>query len=83
LEDFLIETHLHIANEESCNISFLTTRGASNIDLTILNNTAFKYVLDRTIYDRESCSDHIIIQYALEDEAFQATLSNNLGKRYM
>ena len=29
LEKFLIGNHLHIANEESCNTSFETTRGAT------------------------------------------------------
>jgi hypothetical protein len=81
LEEFLVGNHLHIANEESCNTTFQTVRGASNIDLRILNNTAIKYLLDWTIYDQESCSDHII-QYTLGDEAFQATESNNSGKRY-
>jgi hypothetical protein len=81
LEEFLIGNHLYIANEESCNTTFQTPHGASNIDLTIFNNTAIKYLLDWTIYDRESCSDHII-QYTLGDEAFQAAESNNSGKRY-
>ena len=60
LEEFLIGNHLHIANEESCNTTFQTTRGASNIDLTIFNNTAIKYLQDWAVYDRESCSDHNI-----------------------
>jgi hypothetical protein len=81
LEEFLIGNHLHIANEESCNTTFQTSHGANNIDLTIFNKTAIKYLLDWTIYNPESCSDHII-QYTLGDEAFQATESNNSGKKY-
>jgi len=40
MEEFLISRQLHIANEESCRTTFWTSRGASNIDLTILNNEA-------------------------------------------
>jgi len=47
----------------------------------IFNNTAIKYLQDWAVYGGESCSDHII-QYALGDEAFQATESNISGKRY-
>jgi len=81
MEEFLIGNHLHIANEESCNTTFQTSRGTSNIDLTIFNNSAIKYLQGWAVYDRESCSDHII-QYALGDELFQLTESNNAGKRY-
>jgi len=82
LEEFLIANHLHIANEESCNTTFQTYRRASNIDLTIFNNSATKYLQGWVVYDRESCSYHNIIQYALGDELFQLTESNNSGKRY-
>ena len=44
LEGFLIGNHLHIANEESCNTTFQTSRVASNIYLTIFNNSANKYL---------------------------------------
>jgi len=60
LEEFIIGNHLHIANEENCN-TFQTPRGASNIDVTIFNNTAIKYLQDWAGYDGESCSDHNII----------------------
>jgi len=80
LEEFLIGNHLHIANEENCNTIFQTSRGASNIDLTIFNNSAIKYLQRWAVYDRESSSDHNIIQYALGDELFQLTECNNSGK---
>jgi hypothetical protein len=72
MEEFLISKHLHIANEESRYSTFQTGRGASNIDLTVFNNTAINYLQDWAVDDRESCSDHNIIQYALGNEAFQA-----------
>ena len=77
-----IKKRLHIANEESRYTTFQTCRGASNIDLTVLNNTAINCLQDWAVYDRESCSDHNIIQYALGNEAFQAAEINNIGIRY-
>jgi len=49
-EEFLISNQLHIANIESNYTTFQTCRGASNIDLTILNNTAIKYPQDWAVY---------------------------------
>jgi hypothetical protein len=82
MEEFLISNQLQIANEESCYTTFQTCRRASNIDLAIFNNTAINYLQDWTVYDRESCSDHII-QCALGNEAFQQAEINNRGKRYI
>jgi len=61
LEEFIISKELHIANEKSSSYTFQTERGASNIDLTIINNQAIDYV-DWKIHDRESWSDHKIIK---------------------
>ena len=81
MEDFLKSIHLHIANEERCNTTLQTFRGASKIGLNVFNNTAIKCLQCRTIYDCES-SDHII-HYALGDGAFQTTESNITGKSYI
>ena len=43
------------ANEKSHYTTFETCRGASNIDLTVTNNTAIKILQDWNIYDKESC----------------------------
>ena len=40
MEEFLISRQLHIADGESCRKTFCTSRIASNIDLTTLNNQA-------------------------------------------
>jgi hypothetical protein len=61
MEEFLISRQLHIANEESHNTTFQTCRGASNIDLTVIDNTALKILQEWNIHDQESCSDHNII----------------------
>jgi hypothetical protein len=44
LEEFITTNQLYIANEESRYTTFQNSRGASNIDLTILNNTAIKLI---------------------------------------
>jgi hypothetical protein len=51
MEEFLISKQLYIANEESRYTTFQTCRGVSNIDLTVLNNTAINYLQDWTVYD--------------------------------
>ena len=75
---------MHIANEESNSNTFQTERGASNIDLTILNNKAIDYITDWKIHDQESCSDHNIIKYGLGkgNDLIQQTVSNKAGTRY-
>jgi len=84
LEEFIISEQLHIANEESSSYMFQTERGASNIDLTIMNNQAIDYVIDWKIHDQESCSNHKIIKYGIGkgNDLFQKTGSNKTGTRY-
>ena len=50
LEEFILSRQLHIANEESCCTTFRTCRGASNIDLTVINNQAID-ISDWAVYD--------------------------------
>jgi len=82
MEEFLISDQLHIANIESSYTTSQTCRGASNIDLTILNNTAIKYLQDWAVYDRESCSDHII-KYAPGEWSIPGGRIHNTRKRYI
>ena len=65
LEEFLISRQLYTASEESCYKTFQSGRGASNIDLTIVNNQTIEIINDWTIHDHESCSDHNILKYEL------------------
>jgi len=44
LEEFLMSKQLHIINEESCYTTFQSSRGASNINLTVTNNQALDIV---------------------------------------
>ena len=42
LEEFLLSNRLNIANEDSALTTFESTRGTSNIDLTVVDNTMVK-----------------------------------------
>jgi len=58
LKEFIVSKQLHIANEESSSYTFQGERGASNINLTVMNNQAIDYVTGWAIHEKESCSDH-------------------------
>jgi hypothetical protein len=82
LEEFLMSKQLHIINEESCYTTFQSSRGASNIDLTVTNNQALDIVQEWVISDQESCSDHSILKYVLGNGTSQWTGVNTEGVRY-
>jgi hypothetical protein len=82
LEEFLLCKQLHIVNKESCCTTFRTSRGAGNIDLTVLNNQALDVISDWVIYDQESCSDNNILKYGLGNVTFRPTGFNSGGVRY-
>jgi hypothetical protein len=63
LEELFISRQIYAANQESCYKTFQSGTGASNIDLTILNNQAIEIINGWTIHDRESCSYHNILKY--------------------
>jgi len=46
LEEFLMSKQLHIINKESCCTTFRSSQGASNIDLTVINNQALHVIGD-------------------------------------
>ena len=46
LEEFPMSKQLHIINKESCCTTFRTSQGASNIDLTVIDNQALHVVGD-------------------------------------
>ena len=81
MEEFITINQLYNANEESCYTTFQNSRRASNIDLTILNNTAIKLIQEWAMHDKESCSDHNIIHYVLGNEAFRPDVTNNKERR--
>lgn len=65
VEEFLASNQLHIINEDSTRTTFLSSRGSSNIDLTIGNNQILADIKDWEISEEESCSDHSIIKFTL------------------
>jgi exonuclease III len=65
LEEFLMSKQLHIINGESDYTTFRSLRGASDIDLTVINNQLLRAVVEWEISEQESCSDHSIIRYAI------------------
>ena len=73
LEEFLISKQLFILNEESEMKTFQSSRGSSNIDLTISNHRLLKEVKEWKISEEESCSDHKIIQFCIGQYNVQQT----------
>jgi hypothetical protein len=63
LEKLLISRQIYTANQESCYKTVKSGRGASNIDLTIVNNQAIEIINGWTIHNHESCSHHNILKY--------------------
>jgi len=54
MEEFFISRKLYIAKEESCRTKFWKSRGASNIDLTILSSQVIGLISGWEIHDQES-----------------------------
>ena len=65
LEEFLTYSQLHIINKDNT-MTFQSSRGSINIDLTIGNNHMLAAIKDWEILEEESCSDHNIIKYNLK-----------------
>jgi exonuclease III len=65
LEEYLVSKHLHIMNDESALTTYLSSRGSSNIDLTVINNQLLRSMVHWEISEEESCSDHNIIKFRL------------------
>jgi hypothetical protein len=65
LEEFIASKQQYIMNEEGNNTTFRNRIGASNIDLTIINNQLLRRVLGWNVSDQESCSDQNTIKYSI------------------
>jgi ribonuclease HI len=63
LEEYLSSRDLNIMNEESELTTYQSTRGRSNIDVTITNNSLLKILTDWQISTDDSLSDHNIIKF--------------------
>jgi hypothetical protein len=83
LEEYLLSRDLNIMNEESDLTTYQSRRGRSNIDLTIINNCILKHFKDWEISTEDSCSDHNIIKFKLEQENNYGIQYNYTGARYI
>jgi len=83
LEEFLITQQLFIMNEESDMKTFQSSRGSSNIDLTISNYKLLKEVQEWKISEEESCLDHKIIQFCIGQYNAQQTGNNFQSIKYI
>ena len=63
MEEFIASNQLHIVNEDSPRRTFQSSRGKSNVDLTIVNNQMLADVTDWDIAEEESASDHNILTH--------------------
>ena len=73
---------LHIINDDSCLTTFWSSRGTSNIDITVINNQALDTVREWEISDQESCSDHSIIKYVTGNSTTQRAEIDREEVRY-
>jgi len=60
LEEFFASNQLRVINEDSNKTTFQSSRGSSNIDLTIVKNQMLAFIEDWAISEEKSCSDHNI-----------------------
>jgi hypothetical protein len=82
-EEFLITQQLFIINGESDMKTFQSSRGSSNIDLTISYYKLLKEVQEWKISEEESCSDHRIIQFCIGQYNAQQTGNNFQSIKYI
>lgn len=83
LEEFLTYNQLHVLNEDSERTTFQSSRGSSNIDLTIANNSMIAAIKDWQILEEESCSDHNIIKYNMNFNPDTWNKHNSQGPRFI
>jgi hypothetical protein len=83
LEEFVASYQLHIINEDSPRKTFQSSRGSSNIDLTIVNNQMLPDIKNWEISEEESASDHNILKFSINFENDKTNKSNTTGLRYV
>jgi hypothetical protein len=82
LEDFIVSNQLHIVNEDSPRRTFQSSRGKSNVDLTLVNNQMLAGVTGWKIAEEESASDHNILTFSINLEADKFNEGNSPEKKY-
>ena len=83
LEEFLASNQLHIINEESTRTSFHSSRGRSNIDITLTNNQMLADINNWHILEEESASDHSIIKFNIKFSNTDTKINIAYDPRYI
>jgi len=68
LEEFIASNQLHIINEVSPRTTFHSSRGQSNIDITITDSKMLAAIENWEISEEESASDHNLIKFHITIE---------------
>jgi hypothetical protein len=83
LKEFVASNQLHIINEDSTRTTFQSSRGKSNIDITITNNQMLADIKNWQISEEESVSDHNIIKFNIKLDRDETKINNSPGLRYI
>ena len=83
LEEFFTSNQLHIINKGSARTTFQSSKGSSNIDLTIVNNQMLAAIKDWEVSEEESCSYHNLVTFKLNYANDKAQIYNFLGTCYI
>jgi hypothetical protein len=83
IEEFIPSNQLYIINEESPRRTFQSTRGESNIDLTIVNNYMLADIAGCEIAEVESASYHNILKFSTSLEADKLNKVNTPELKYI
>jgi hypothetical protein len=81
IEHFVASNQPHFRKEERILTTFQSSRGESNIDLTIAINEMIANVRDWDISEEESASDHNIIKFNISFDKFAGKALAAPGKR--
>jgi hypothetical protein len=83
LEEFLASNQLYIINEESPRTTFQSSRGQSNIGVTITDDKMLAVIDNWEISEEESASYHNIIKFHIKLEKDEDKTINSPGFRYI
>jgi len=70
-------------NEESTLTTYRSSRGSSNIDLSVISNQLLRAVEDWKVSDQESCYDHSTIKFAIGQGKWRRSKQDNQVVRYI
>ena len=65
LEEYLTNKLLDILIEESIITNYISSRGSSKIELTVVSNQILRAVENWEVSDQVNCSDHCLITFAV------------------